>query len=352
MYEHKRGFTIVELLIVVVVIAILAAITIVAYNGIQDRTRQSAAMAAAAQGAQKLALYATDNADTYPANKSAMITAIQLSEGDGRGSLPSYQYSASSDGKTYCLTATTYNLSYYTSSTKQNPQLGACAGHGSNGVAAITNLVSDPRATSYVTTPGAISLGNTRWAGSSPASASYSLVTGASDGPVSNLTTYARKIWSTPPNSIGNSGDTGIEMGRGGTNAYAVNENQVFTMSCYARPSVPRNFELGVYQYTSTGAAFSTSRVRGPTTFGQQNQWTRVSYTYSVPSGVSYILFICDSNSNASNGAANWTTGSMLDVTGLMLTEGTTLYTYADGESSSWAWNGSINNATSSGSPL
>ena len=31
----KHGFTIVELLIVIVVIAILAAITVVAYNGIQ-----------------------------------------------------------------------------------------------------------------------------------------------------------------------------------------------------------------------------------------------------------------------------------------------------------------------------
>lgn len=37
--EHQRGFTIVELLIVVVVIAILAAITIVSYNGITQRAR-------------------------------------------------------------------------------------------------------------------------------------------------------------------------------------------------------------------------------------------------------------------------------------------------------------------------
>jgi prepilin-type N-terminal cleavage/methylation domain-containing protein len=36
---NQTGFTIVELLIVIVVIGILAAITIVSYNGIQDRAR-------------------------------------------------------------------------------------------------------------------------------------------------------------------------------------------------------------------------------------------------------------------------------------------------------------------------
>ncbi|GEM_PF-769646 len=43
----QRGFTIVELLIVIVIIGILAAIVIVAYNGIQDRAKETKTIAMA-----------------------------------------------------------------------------------------------------------------------------------------------------------------------------------------------------------------------------------------------------------------------------------------------------------------
>jgi len=51
--KRQGGFTIVELLIVIVVIGILAAITIVAFNGVQNRAHNTAKIQAAHQLAKK-----------------------------------------------------------------------------------------------------------------------------------------------------------------------------------------------------------------------------------------------------------------------------------------------------------
>jgi prepilin-type N-terminal cleavage/methylation domain-containing protein len=59
--NKQRGFTIVELLIVIVVIAILAAITIVAYNGLQQRSRDSARAQDIAGIKKALLMYQADN---------------------------------------------------------------------------------------------------------------------------------------------------------------------------------------------------------------------------------------------------------------------------------------------------
>jgi prepilin-type N-terminal cleavage/methylation domain-containing protein len=57
----KHGFTIVELLIVIVVIAILAAITIVAYNGIQTRARTAEKVSDVSAVMKQLELFYADN---------------------------------------------------------------------------------------------------------------------------------------------------------------------------------------------------------------------------------------------------------------------------------------------------
>lgn len=60
-----KGFTIVELLIVVVVIAILAAITIVAYNGIQNRAEISAVTTTLDTYVKSFELFKVENS-SYP----------------------------------------------------------------------------------------------------------------------------------------------------------------------------------------------------------------------------------------------------------------------------------------------
>ncbi len=62
----QRGFTIVELLIVIVVIGILAGITIVAYGGIQQRANNTAKYQAAASYEKSIQLYIAENNNAPP----------------------------------------------------------------------------------------------------------------------------------------------------------------------------------------------------------------------------------------------------------------------------------------------
>jgi len=75
--KNEKGFTIVELLIVIVVIGILAAITIVAYNGIQSRAKTSSAQSSATNVVKKAEIYNTDDTTSsgYPATLAVLTGA-------------------------------------------------------------------------------------------------------------------------------------------------------------------------------------------------------------------------------------------------------------------------------------
>ena len=116
--NKQSGFTIVELLIVIVVIGILAAITIVAYNGIQERARTSSVMSALSQASKKIKTWQVDNPDIAPAT----LSDVGLADTN----TVNYQYN-SSNGVNYCLTAQAGSTAYYISDISSSPQVGYCS---------------------------------------------------------------------------------------------------------------------------------------------------------------------------------------------------------------------------------
>jgi len=95
MHKTKSGFTIVELLIVIVVIGILAAVTAVVFNGVNQRARESLVKDALAKVSRQLEVDKTTRG-SY---------ALQLSDaGADKTNGVNYQYTAT--GAEYCVTAT------------------------------------------------------------------------------------------------------------------------------------------------------------------------------------------------------------------------------------------------------
>ncbi len=74
-----RGFTIVELLVVIAVIGILVTIVIVSYNGAQTNARKSSLQATAQQVKLKLGEYYTDK-NVYPLSKADVITYLNATD--------------------------------------------------------------------------------------------------------------------------------------------------------------------------------------------------------------------------------------------------------------------------------
>ena len=116
----QRGFTIVELIIVIVVIAILAAVTLVAYNGVISQARQSAAKSALQQ-----AVALVENQKTL--NDGKLPRDIRDADGGkglgGEGSDLLYI----GIGDRYCIAArASVTDVYHVTDKKSTPQSGGC----------------------------------------------------------------------------------------------------------------------------------------------------------------------------------------------------------------------------------
>ena len=160
MKKSTSGFTIVELLIVIVVIAILAAITIVAFNGVQDRAHSSAMRSGLSQAVKKVKLYMVDNGEDYPPDLvSAGITGDDST---------TFQYSVNNNvnPKTFCITASNNGATEYVDHAGTIGD-GMCSGHYANMSPPLSNWTTGG-STTYDTSSGEIRLNSAAGYASSP----------------------------------------------------------------------------------------------------------------------------------------------------------------------------------------
>lgn len=325
--DRAAAFTIVELLIVVVIIAILATITVVTYNAMQNRARAAQVSAALNNAKKKLEVYKIDNSG-YPTTGN--LAAAGVSEGT-----VTYQYTSNSTD--YCVTATVTNVSYYVNSSAQaSPAEGGCPGHGQGGVDAITNLSYNPS-------------GFSSWSGWSPWGGSGGGVISAASVAATWATRgrAVRSTWSVANTTYnGDLGwwipNSGAFTMSGGTQ-YTATWKVVTSKSQRLTPAAGNWGITGGAAGTGTGTINSSSGIVITTALTPTTQWITFTTGPTTVSGKVYSSLVSGS------GASTWNVGDYIEMSDYMLVQGTTPYNYADGNSTNWVWNGTANASTSTG---
>lgn len=303
---RARGFTIVELLISVAVIGILISISIIAYNGVQNNARRVAALSDLDNASSTLE-HDLLKTGTYPATIEDANNGEGLEASEGT----TYQYTVNNSATppTFCLTATNVSVSYYISSSVTTSSEGGCPGHGVDGAAPITNLVLNPRGVGS----------SSGWF--VPLSSTYVTVTpnvswnGRSD--------WYRYVWN----------GTNYSTTRLLLNLSDLVNGQTYTASLLLGNSGTSSIS-GTLDFCDMGA----------TSFTLQPGESRRIYFSASRSTYDNIYRFLDINPG--------TGSSGVLVTNVMVTEGTTQYSYADGSTPTWVWNGTPYSSTSTGPAL
>lgn len=312
--KQQRGFTILEILITIVIIGILAAITVISYNGVQQRARTGVLegdllKASTALGNSK------QQVGTYPSSLSAVT--IDSTAG------VSFTYTYTSSTDSYCLTGTNQGISRYITSTNSEPQSGSCPGGGGS---TVTNLVTNPSIETDLTNISTISVTTSR------------ALNWASSGVYSVLLT---------PNSASN--DSFAWIGCGATQGLlclGMQAGHTYTLS--ARQYIPTTLSGSLHARAATiniwqlvSGSYTPAIGGGDTTAGIHS--LSVTATINPAATEAFIRL----NNGATNSANNY-----VYYDSIMLTEGSSTYGYADGNTPNWVWNGTTNLSTSTGPPL
>jgi prepilin-type N-terminal cleavage/methylation domain-containing protein len=297
--QKQSGFTIVELLIVIVVIAILAAITIVAYNGIQNRARDTSVQSTASQLGRKVLANGLQNAEQYPL-ESSFLQDMSLTQ----TTQETYDYYVSDDRKKFCVsvtnTAVTPEVAYAFTQSGQSVK-GRC----------VKNLLVNPSFAVDVTAWTQYQSVRTRINGGTQGDGALSIVrtAGATDAMAAQ----------SPP-------------------ASTIEPNTQYTFSVWSWSDAPRTLlSFTGLQENGTPWRQLAARVSQAVTATP----TRYSMTGTTPADVITSTRVTLRSPNVDSATAYFD--------GVMLTKGPALYSYGDGDTTHWSWVGAQHTSQSFG---
>jgi prepilin-type N-terminal cleavage/methylation domain-containing protein len=294
----REGFTIVELLIVIVVIGILAAITIVSFNGVTSRANAASLQSDLESDSKLLAQDAVlSGSDTFPSS----LAAANQGKGITASSGTTLQYNQM--GTDYCLTGVKGTAIYHVSPS---------AGTGSGGCT-ITNLFTNPN----------LETNATNWSNNA-------MYTGLRTQINGSYVFQATRNTATSATAIYISTTTPI----------AVTPGMTYTASATVTSSVDTSALSLRLRLNNTTTDFAVGSAPSITA----GVPTRLTVSGVVPSGTTSASIAMYSATGAVN--------DVQTVDNVMFTVGTYAYTYADGSTAGWSWSGTTNGSTSSGPSL
>lgn len=306
--KPRSGFTLVEIIVVLVVLGILATITVVSYAAVTKDARHEAVIADAQGVGSLLTKFKAANG-RYPDSLS------ELTESPAGES--TYQYSYKASDNTYCVTASSSESSAYITSDRTKARDGGCPGHGVNGEAAVVNLATNPNAT---TTQG---FGFAGASGGMSVQASGGVSGGA----------FMRRSFTA-------AGNGGSYFGTSTTNL-GVTPGKTYTASMYVKSSktVQQRIAIEWKDSSSILSSATASYVNIGTS------WQRLNVTAVAPANAVRATV------TVYTPGTPWAAGDYQDLDAVMVTEGSTLYKYVDPDSSgsNWVWDGTANASTSRG---
>ena len=312
--KNREGFTIVELLIVITVIAVLSTIIIISYNGIQQRAIVSTMASDLDITARSLKLYQVDNA-SYPTSNDCSVSpaanSICLKSSSGT-TYTTFTQNNTTNPQTFCITAMN-GTNYYYINQDGRPQSGGCS---------ITNFVTNPN----------IETNTTGLSG--PNSSTVSRDTSRAQGG-----STASLLVTMPIDTSTRVGATLATL----TNAVptVMKANTQYVISAYVY--VPTG--TGDVLITAQGAGVA-AKVNGSNyATSVKDNWVRISNVITTSSsGGTVIIYVLNKLATSPAGTQFW-------VDNTMITEGTILYNYADGSSTGWSWTipAQPNNSSSTG---